>query len=73
MKFEIGDILKRNERYREDNPRDRIRHADLFEVEGVFNADSGDYHVRCIHSDQRGRNGLRIVALEKWLELVESP
>lgn len=73
MKFEIGDILKRNERYKKETLRAPVLHADLFEVEAVYNADQGDYHVRCIYSDRAGRKGQRIVAVEKWLELVESP
>ena len=73
MKFEIGDILKRNALYREERPRDPHLHSDIFEVEAVFNAGRGYYHVRCIYSDLRGRRGLRIVAKESWLELVESP
>lgn len=73
MKFEIGDILKRNALYREANQRAPLLHSDMFEVEAVYDSDQGDYHVRCIYSDKAGREGLRIVAIEKWLELVESP
>ena len=67
------DILKRNALYREAKPLEAILHSDLFEVEAVYNAKEGDYHIRCIYSNQRGRKGLRIVAMAKWLELVESP
>lgn len=69
MKFEIGDILKRNDLYKARFKARPLQHSELFEVMRVL----GDGHLRtrCIYSEAPNRKGYIHIVQVEYVTVVE--